>query len=172
MVLSDLTPENFTNIWQIKWIWSCTIHFLSDIFGLLSFKNFASMAMWHNNFSSLFPGSLSFMACTCRMIVFVVLLELQRVKLGKLHKWQPWKCRKSKQEQTLQMRKLLAVTMLMKKMVEVWRQKEDQQNKKREHQLTCRRVIMIQSLQCVRKLNQLQHVLMRTHLWQLQRPSL
>ena len=38
------------------------------------------------NFSSLFPGPLSFMACTCRMIVFVVLLELQQVKLGKLHK--------------------------------------------------------------------------------------
>ena len=29
------------------------IHFLSDVFGLLSSKNFATMAMWRNDFSSL-----------------------------------------------------------------------------------------------------------------------
>ena len=29
------------------------IHFISEVFGLLSFKNFATTAMWHNDFSSL-----------------------------------------------------------------------------------------------------------------------
>ena len=29
------------------------IHFLSDFFGLLSSKNFATTAMWHNDFSCL-----------------------------------------------------------------------------------------------------------------------
>ena len=29
------------------------IHFLSDVFGLLSSKNFATMATWHDDFSSL-----------------------------------------------------------------------------------------------------------------------
>ena len=29
------------------------IHFLNDAFGLLSSRNFATMAMWHNDFSSL-----------------------------------------------------------------------------------------------------------------------
>ena len=30
------------------------IHFLSDVFGLLSSRNFATMATWHNDFSSLY----------------------------------------------------------------------------------------------------------------------
>ena len=30
------------------------IHFLSDVFGLLSSENFATMAMWRNDFSCLF----------------------------------------------------------------------------------------------------------------------
>ena len=34
------------------------IHFLSDIFGFLSSKNFATMAMWHNDFSSLLSRTL------------------------------------------------------------------------------------------------------------------
>ena len=45
-VFSDLTPENFANIWQIKWNWirpskfeTARIHFLSDVFGLLSSRN-------------------------------------------------------------------------------------------------------------------------------------
>ena len=29
------------------------IHFLSDVFGLLSSRNFATMATWRNDFSSL-----------------------------------------------------------------------------------------------------------------------
>ena len=29
------------------------IHFLSDVFGFLSSENFAMMATWHNDFSSL-----------------------------------------------------------------------------------------------------------------------
>ena len=32
------------------------IHFLSDVFGLLSSPNFANMATWHNDFSSLWEG--------------------------------------------------------------------------------------------------------------------
>ena len=40
-VLSDLTPENVANIWQIKWtgilkLETVRIHFISDVFGLLS----------------------------------------------------------------------------------------------------------------------------------------
>ena len=60
MVLSDSSPENFTNILQIKWSWirsmkfvTVWIHFLSDIFDLLSSRNFATTAMWRNDFSSL-----------------------------------------------------------------------------------------------------------------------
>ena len=34
------------------------IHFLSDVFGLLSSKNFATMATWRNDFSSLFETCL------------------------------------------------------------------------------------------------------------------
>ena len=55
-VLSDSNPENFANIWRIKWNWirnSANIHFLSAVFGLLSFRNFATMATWRNDFSSL-----------------------------------------------------------------------------------------------------------------------
>ena len=65
MVLSDLTPENFAIIWQIKWNWirsskfeTVRIHFLSDIFGLLSSRNFATVATWHNDFSSLLDFQL------------------------------------------------------------------------------------------------------------------
>ena len=60
-VLSDSTPENFANIWQIKWNWiwqsikfeTVRIFFFSDVFGLLSLRNFATMATWRNDFSSL-----------------------------------------------------------------------------------------------------------------------
>ena len=59
-VLSDSTRENFANICQIKWNWTRSskfeavqIHFLSDVFGLLSFKNFVTTAMLRNDFSSL-----------------------------------------------------------------------------------------------------------------------
>ena len=76
-VLSNSTPEHFANIWQMKWNWirlmkgeTVGIHFLSDSFGLLSSRNFATMAMWCNDFlyyghfrlrlgnSNLFPWSL------------------------------------------------------------------------------------------------------------------
>ena len=52
-VLSDLTPENFAKIWQIKWNWiiltrfeTVRIHILSEVFGLLSSRKFAIMATW------------------------------------------------------------------------------------------------------------------------------
>ena len=35
------------------------ILYLNDVFGLLSFKNFATMATWRNDFSSLQDGSES-----------------------------------------------------------------------------------------------------------------
>ena len=64
-VLSDLTPEKFANIWQIKWNWTRSlksetvwIQFLSDIFGLLSSRNFATIASWHNDFFSLYQRIL------------------------------------------------------------------------------------------------------------------
>ena len=56
-VLSDSTWENFANICQIKWNWmgsmkfeTVRIHFLSDVFGLLSSKSFATMTTWRNDF--------------------------------------------------------------------------------------------------------------------------
>ena len=59
-ILSDSTTENFANIWQIKWNWirsvnfeTVWIHFLSDVFGLLSSRNFTTMATWRNDFSLL-----------------------------------------------------------------------------------------------------------------------
>ena len=59
-VLSDSTGGNFANNCQIKWNWirskkfeEVRIHFLSDVFGLLWSKNFAAMATWRNDFSSL-----------------------------------------------------------------------------------------------------------------------
>ena len=59
-VLSDSTWENFANICKIKWNWirpikfkTPWIHFLSDVFGLLSSKSFATMTTWRNDFSSL-----------------------------------------------------------------------------------------------------------------------
>ena len=60
MVVLDSTPENFVNILQIKWNWirsmkfvTVQIHFFRNVFGLLSSRNFATMAMWRNDFSSL-----------------------------------------------------------------------------------------------------------------------
>ena len=56
-VFSDSTPENFANIQQIEWNWIRSIkfeigriHFPSDVFGLLSSRNFATMATWRNDF--------------------------------------------------------------------------------------------------------------------------
>ena len=53
MVLSGSTRGNFANICQIKWNWirsmkfeAVQIHFLSDVFGFLPFKHFATMATW------------------------------------------------------------------------------------------------------------------------------
>ena len=59
-VLSDSTP-NFVNIWQIKSVksikidelWNGVNVLLSAVFGLLSSRNFATMATWRNDFSSL-----------------------------------------------------------------------------------------------------------------------
>ena len=65
-VLSDSIPEKFANIWQIKWnrirsikFETVQIHFLSDVFGVLPSRNFATMATWRNDFSSLFFTQLS-----------------------------------------------------------------------------------------------------------------
>ena len=64
-VLLYSTPENFANIWQIKWNWmrsmkfeTVQIHFSSDVFSLLSFRNFATMATWRNDFFSLLSWEL------------------------------------------------------------------------------------------------------------------
>ena len=38
---------------KIDKVWPVRIHFLSDVFGLLWSKNFAAMASWRNDFSSL-----------------------------------------------------------------------------------------------------------------------
>ena len=59
--LSDSTPENLANIWQhLKWNWigsmkfeAAQMHFLSDLCGLLSFRNFATMATWRDDLSSI-----------------------------------------------------------------------------------------------------------------------
>ena len=81
-VLSDSTWENFTNICQMKWNWmgsmkfeKVRIHFLSDVFGLLSSKNFATMTTWRNDFSfSLIPSDLSWLVmCPLKaLFIFVI----------------------------------------------------------------------------------------------------
>ena len=65
-VLSDSTPDmtisptfdkfNETYLTSMKFV-TVRIHFLSDVFGLLSSRNFATMATWRNGFS-LFPRAL------------------------------------------------------------------------------------------------------------------
>ena len=53
--LSDSTPEILANIWQIKqdrWgLKQCEFTILSDVCGLLSPRNFATMTTWRNEFS-------------------------------------------------------------------------------------------------------------------------
>ena len=51
-VLSNSTPKNFANIWQINWKWIRSMKFETvriHVFGLLSSRNFATMATWPNN---------------------------------------------------------------------------------------------------------------------------
>ena len=62
--LWDSTPENFANVWEIKRNWresmkfaTVRMHFLRDLFRLLSTRNFVTMATWRNDFSSLLDGS-------------------------------------------------------------------------------------------------------------------
>ena len=57
---SRWTQHNFFFSKQIKWNWirlmkfvTVWIHFLSDVFGLLSSKHFATVATWRKDFSSL-----------------------------------------------------------------------------------------------------------------------
>ena len=64
-VLSYSTRENFANICQIKWNWirsmrfeAVRIHLLSDVFGLLSSKDVATIATWRNDFSLVAVGNL------------------------------------------------------------------------------------------------------------------
>ena len=66
-ILLDSTPDNFTKILQIEWNWvrslkfeTVRIQFLSDVFGFLSSRNFATMVTWRNDFSSIdFPKKKS-----------------------------------------------------------------------------------------------------------------
>ena len=54
-VLSNSTPENFANVWQLKWNWIRSMKFETvriHVFGLLSSRNFATMAKWRIDFSS------------------------------------------------------------------------------------------------------------------------
>ena len=78
-VLSDSTWENFANICQMKWNWmgsmkfeTVRIHFLSDVFCLLSSKNCATMTTWRNDLSiSLIPSDLSW--CPLKaLFIFVI----------------------------------------------------------------------------------------------------
>ena len=78
-VLSDSTWENFANICQIKWNWMGSmkfervrIHFLSDVFCLLSSKNCAKITTWRNDLSiSLIPSDLSW--CPLKaLFIFVI----------------------------------------------------------------------------------------------------
>ena len=58
-ILTDLTPEHFANISvtnQIKLnkideFWKTVNSLFNDVFGLLSSRNFTSMATWRNDFS-------------------------------------------------------------------------------------------------------------------------
>ena len=70
-VLSD--PENFASIWQIEGNWlrsmkleTVRIHLLNDVFGLLSSRNFATMATWRNDFSlcNILVTLLNVLICT------------------------------------------------------------------------------------------------------------
>ena len=54
-------PQHLTNKWN--WIRSMKfetvqLHFLSDVFGLVSSRNFATMATWRNKFSSLLANTI------------------------------------------------------------------------------------------------------------------
>ena len=92
-VLSDLTPEKFANIWQIKWNWTRSlksetvwIQFLSDIFGLLSSRNFATIASWHNDFFSLYQRILpqSFLKSTVKTRVWAALVYKPHPQLSSM----------------------------------------------------------------------------------------
>ena len=81
-VLSDSTPVNFANFWQIKWNWirqmkfeTMQFHFWSVLFGLLSPRNFATMATWRNDFPSLFDGFITVLARMCHSRQFSSLLK-------------------------------------------------------------------------------------------------
>ena len=81
-VLSDSTPENLANFWQIKWNWirqmkfeTVQFHLWSVLFGLLSPRNFATMATWRNDLSSLFDGIITVLARTCHSRHFNSLLK-------------------------------------------------------------------------------------------------
>ena len=50
------------------------IHFLSDVFGLLSFKIFATMATWRNNFSSLLIDEYIVKVITIVIIVMMMMM--------------------------------------------------------------------------------------------------
>ena len=59
-ILLYSTRENFANICQIEWNWirsmkfkAVRIHFLSDVFSLLSSKNSATMTLWRKHLPTL-----------------------------------------------------------------------------------------------------------------------
>ena len=51
-----MTSPLYSKICQIKW--NSTNRLLSDFIGLLLSKNFATMATWHNDFSSLLHSQI------------------------------------------------------------------------------------------------------------------
>ena len=64
LVLLDSTSENFANVWHTKWNWIRSmkseivrIHFpeffKSDVFGLLSLRDFATIATWRTTYYKL-----------------------------------------------------------------------------------------------------------------------
>ena len=100
--------ETFTNIWQIEWngigsmkFETVRIHFL-NIFGLLSYRNSATMATWRNDFCSLF--SLDFVRLTMLLLAqYEIRVELLKACLkttaNNLHKFRSklfWKFPKVK----------------------------------------------------------------------------
>ena len=53
-ILSDSAPDKFAKIWVRSMKFETVrVHFLRDVFGLLSSINFDTMATWRNDFSSL-----------------------------------------------------------------------------------------------------------------------
>ena len=64
MALFGSNPENFASV--IQSLKHCEFTFLSDVFGLLSSRKFATMATWRNHFSLWQPRTLEKIVPDCR----------------------------------------------------------------------------------------------------------